>query len=124
MVAESIVIFLPIDQLGCWRACAGVTVSQFVSRSIEERSSGGRQDDPADIFPPVSLETLENGAVFAIDGNDIHPLFCRFSQDDAARHDQRLFVGQRDVSSRLDRVEGRKEAGRSDHGGNDHIRAG
>jgi hypothetical protein len=77
-----------------------------------------------DIFPSVSLETLENGAVFAIDRNDVDPFFCRFPQYNAARHDQRLFIGKRDVSYRFYRIEGRKESGRSDHGGNNHIRAG
>ena len=88
---------------------------------MEKGSAGGRQDDPLDIFPPVTLQTLEDRAVLAVDGNDLHPLLCCLSQHDVSRHHQRLFIRQGDILSRLNCIQGRKQSGRADHGGNDHI---
>ena len=55
-------------------------------------------------------------------GMMVTPFLDRVVENDAARHHERLFVGQSDVPSRRNRIQGRKQAGRSDHGGDHHIR--
>ena len=47
-VAESIVIFAPIDHVGCASACSGVTPSSSLARAAAERPARGRDREPLD----------------------------------------------------------------------------
>ena len=44
--------------------------SQLFLRVSSERPPAGRQHDPLDLFAPTGLNRLENGAMFAVDGQD------------------------------------------------------
>ena len=72
-VAESMLIFGPIDQLGCFSASAGRAPEHRLPGPVAERAAGRGQDDALDILDPVGAERLEDGVVLGIDRQDLDP---------------------------------------------------
>ncbi len=67
---------------------------------------------------------LKDGAVFAVDGQDLHSVPFGLFHDDLSRHHERFLVGQGNRLSGLDGREGWDEADRPDNGGDDLIDLG
>ena len=105
-VAESIVIFGPICQVGCLRASSGVT-------SASSAADLPRNGPPDDVrmtrrtsWRPPGLERLEDRRVLAVDGQDPRAPRAGQLHDQRAGDDERLLVGQGDGLAGLERRPG------------------
>ena len=67
------------------------------------------------IIPRVALDALENGAVFAVHGQDLHAGPACGVHDERACDDKRFFIGQRHPVAGLDGPQHGFQAGRADH---------
>ena len=114
-VAESTVIFGPMDQLGCFNACSGVTVARSATcrprkgppEPVSSSSSTGASR-------PARGQALEQGAVLAVHGQDERARgACRSQHEGPARH-HALLVGQRQLGAGVQRGHGGAQAGGAD----------
>ena len=105
-VAESIVIFRPIDQVG-WQSASSRVMRSKVSRgrvrkgppdavSTSRRTSAGT----------AAVQALVQRAVLAVDRQQAAAVGARLRDHQLARHHQRLLVGERHVLARLQRAVG------------------
>ena len=113
-VAESIVIFGPICQVGCLRACSGVTSSS--SRRVLPRNG---PPEEVRITRRTSrgspgAEALEDRRVLAVDRQQRRLPLAGQLGDQRAADDQRLLVRQGDRLARLQRRPGPFEPGGAD----------
>ena len=86
-----------------------------------KRAAGGGEGHLDDLRRVATAHRLKNRIVFGIHRQDARAGAARRRHDGVARADQRFLVGQRDRSSRGDRLVGRGEAGRADNRGDDHL---
>ena len=92
----------------------------LVAHQTEGSAAGGEQNL---LYLVVVLtdETLENGRVLAVDGQDgIVILLCQAADELAGDH-QRLLVGQADGLTCLDGMDGGRESGKPHHGREHHV---
>ena len=113
--------FFPHRPIGVPQGLCGRHCRHFFPGGMEKRTTGGRQDDPFNVFRPGPLDTLENRTMFRVHRENPYAPFGGTVQNDLSGHHQGLLVGQRDIFSRFDRLQGRKKTGRTDHGGDDQI---
>ena len=73
------------------------------------------------IFP---VQTLENGTVLAVHRKDADSLFLRKGHDDMARCHKGFLVGQGDILSRFNRLNGGHNADHSHNGGYQDLSLG
>jgi hypothetical protein len=92
-VAESIVIFRPIRQVGWFNASAA------------ERSTGRRQDQPPHLGGLAAVQALMNRVVLAVHRENRDAVSHRSLGDEAAGHDEHFLVGERDRLALFDRRE-------------------
>ena len=124
-VAESIVIFRPIRQVGCCRASSGRHACQ-VGRGLARGTVRRRRSAPAGAPRPaarpcrhwwMALCSLSTGRI----GNAASPCGLRH---DAARHDQHFLVGEGDGLARLDGREHRFQGRRPGRGAEHQVDVG
>ena len=97
-VAESMVIFGPIDQLGCVSASAGVAAAISSVRPVAERPARAGEDDALDVVDAPALEQLEDRVVLGIDRQDRRRRAARAAaMNSVAGGDQAFLVGERDA---------------------------
>ena len=124
-VAESMVIFWPICQVGCFSASAGVTVGEAGPAAAAKRPAGRGQDEPADLGRPTAVQALMDGVVLAVDRQDRHAAgAARRIHHQAAGHDQHFLVGERDGLAGLDGGEHGLERRRARRGAEHDIHVG
>ena len=113
-VAESIVIFRPIDQVGWLSASAGVMLAKLSRGRDAERAARGGEHEPPHLLRPAAVEALVERAVLAVDGQQARAGFARPRDHQLARHHQCFLVREGHVLARLERAVGRYEAHRAD----------
>ena len=92
---------------------------QLLLRRFAERSAARRQNNIADIA--VSLKTLENCAVFAVDRNQTDIFFADALHDEPPCHDEHFFACKRDFLARVNRRKHQREAGSPDDRAEYHV---
>ena len=98
--AESMVIFFPISQWDGVRASLTVTSWSLARGRWRKGPSGCGEDEAMDFLLLVAQEGLKDGAVFAVDRQDLDMVLFGLLHQDLSRHDQRFLIGQGDRSSR------------------------
>ena len=73
---------------------------KFFHRHLPERTARAGEQDFFNFVVALAYETLENGRVFAINGQDGHVVFLCELADEFSSHDERLFVGKADFLPR------------------------
>ena len=111
----------PIFQLGCCNARAGFTSRISSLEEFPQRTSRGSQNEPVHVFLAVSFKRLKDGAVFAVDRQNVDAVSAGFLLHQSSGHHHRLFVRQRDVFPRAYRGERRYETGATDDRRNHEI---
>lgn len=97
---------------------------------MKERASGGGEPDAGHFVDgPVcadaaAAETLVDGIVLAIDGQERLALAAGFGGDEFAGHNQTFLIGQADGFASFDGLESGFEAGDADDGADDEIDIG
>ena len=123
-VAESMVIFGPMLQVGCASASAGVTAAS----SSRVRPRNGPPDavrtSECDGLRRPPFEALEERRVLAVDGQDPPATSLLRRERELARGDEALLVREREVDRRLERRERRGQTREADHGVEDDVRLG
>ena len=93
---------------------------QVPEAAAEEGAAGAGQQQPPDLIPvPAALETLENGAVLGVHGDDVRPPALRLGHDQLPGADQGLLIGQGDAFFLPDGGQGGLQA-HAAHNGGDH----
>ena len=93
-VAELMVTTGPIRQVGCARACAGVTDLEVSGAPTTKRPAAGSQDQPPHFGCAAATKALGQRGMLGIDGHDLTRL--RAGLDQRAADDQRLLVRERE----------------------------
>ena len=97
-------------------------LAQLTEGFSEKRTAGSGQEDPLDLGPLLSVETLMNGAVLAVDGQQADLRLPGLPHHQLSRHHQRLLVGQSHVSASQDGGQRGNQTRRTGNGGHHHIR--
>ena len=95
-VAESIVIFWPICQVGCFSASAAVTCARLSRRAAAERPARRGQDQAPHVPGRTPVQALMNGVVLAVDRQHCHAVPAGRLHHQAAGHHQHFLVGEGD----------------------------
>ncbi len=109
-VAESIVIFAPIDQVGCASASLGRDVGELVARAAAERAAARRQDDALRL---AERRALEERRVLAVDRDQEPAAALAGGERELAGGDEALLVRERERDAVLERPHRRGQARRS-----------
>ena len=120
-VAESIVIFGPIDQVGCASASSGVDVRELVARPSAERAAARRQHEALGL---AELGALEERRVLAVDRDQLAPAARARLERELAGGDEALLVRERERDAVLERPHRRREPGEADDGVQHDVRLG
>ena len=120
-VAESIVIFGPIDQVGWTSASSGVDARELVARAAAERAAARRQHEA---LGPPELGALEDRRMLAVDRDQLAPAARARLERELARGDEALLVRERERDAALERPHRRREPGEADDGVQHDVRLG
>ena len=123
-VAESMVILLPIVQVGCFSARAGVIGIHLFPRRVQKRTARCGQDQPADAVNVLSLQALEDGTVFAVDREQPDIVLPHLLHDQLAADNKGFLVGERDVLAGFNGAERGVQPGKSDQSADDDVHIG
>ncbi len=85
IVAESIVIFGPMSQVGMGQGVGHGHFGQLLGRVGAKRPAAGGQHDPPHLLAPPGLQGLKHGAVLAVDRQESAPVRLRPARSPAAR---------------------------------------
>ena len=113
------VIFGPIDQIGCLSACSTVTLRICFGRERAERAAGRGQDDAANVLAAAGAERLEDRVVLGIDRQHVGAGRGSSSHEQGAGAHQAFLVGERHGRAALGCGERRCEACGAGDGGHD-----
>jgi len=91
-VAESIVIFRPMVQVGWARASAGVTRSKVSRARVRNGPPEAVSNQAPDLVRAPAVQALVQRAVLAVDGQQLAAAGAGLTHHQLARHDQRLLV--------------------------------
>ncbi len=112
-VAESMVTFGPIVQVGCLSACSSVTLLHRLERPGAEWPAGSGQHDPPHVLAPARAQRLEDRVVLGIDRQHRGARRGRAAHEQRAGADEAFLVGERNGRAALGGGERRLEAGRA-----------
>ena len=102
----------------------GGDVAQCGRVTGAKRAAGRGQDDlvhPALPGCGVFGQRLEDGGMFAVDGQQPGPALLHRAQEEFTTHHQRLFVGQQQALAAARRCQARAQTSCADDGGHHHI---
>ena len=85
IVAESIVIFGPIFQVGCASASSTVIASKRLEAPLAERAARGRQHEAPRLLGPAAAHRLVDRAVLGVDRDDLGAAPRGLREDELAR---------------------------------------
>ena len=86
-----------------------------------EGSTAAGQDDAFDFFQAAALQGLEDGAVFAVDGQQLGMAACGQVHDQGTGHDQGFLVGHGDGFAGFQGGPGAFQPGGADDGADHHV---
>ena len=89
-----------------------------------EGPAASGEDETADVGWGSAVEALEDGVVFAVDGEDADPAGACGCHDEAAGHDEDFLGGDGEVAAAVDGGEGGFEACGADDGDEDEVGCG
>ena len=92
-------------------------IGEVGSGSAAEGTAGGGEPDLRDPVAALSVQGLEDGAVFTVDRQNGNTPLRGQGHDDMAGRDQGLLVGQGDLLAALDRGDGRADTHHAHDGG-------
>ena len=122
IVAESTEILRPMTQFGWAHASAGVTAASASGAASRKGPPEAvrrmrRTPDLVEIAAKVPRQRLENGVVFAVDGQQHRPVAAHGIDEHRARHDQRFLVGEQHLLPGLRCGKPGPQSSRPDDGG-------
>ncbi len=123
-VAESIVIFAPIDQFGCLSARSGVTPGSSAAGTVRSGPPEAvriRRRTSSRLWPTSDWWMA---LCSRVDRQDDHALRRGAGHEELAGEDHRLLVGEPDRLPRLDGGGGGAEPGAAGDGGQDEVGVG
>ena len=88
---------------------------------LAERPTGSRQDDAADFGVDAPAETLVDGVVFTVDGEQFPAGFGGGGHDEFTGGDEDFFVGEGDGTAEFYGLVGGFESNNTDGCGNDDV---
>ena len=91
---------------------------------IAKRSAAGRHDETAQARTSLPAQTLMDGGVLAVDGQDLGSRGARQFHQELAGHDQGLLVGQGEILAALEDAPRGFHAGRTDDPVNGQVELG
>ena len=112
-VAESIVIFGPICQVGCFSASFGGHLVETRRRPAAEGPARRREDQAPQLARPAAVQALVDGVVLAVDRQNRDAAAARRVHDETAGHHQHFLVGEANRLAGVDRREHGLERGRA-----------
>ena len=92
--------------------------------ALAERAARRGEHDPVDLRRRSAPHRLVDRAVLGVDGDDLGAALLRLAEDQLARHDERLLVGEREPLARANRRVGRPQPERADESRDDDVRPG
>ena len=113
-VAESIVIFSPMVQVGWREGVVAAHPLQFIGGSAAERTPRGGEDRRPHALARHALQELEEGRVLGVDRHQARARAGPDRRDQVAAGDEALLVGERDRDAALQRRQRRAQAGGAD----------
>ena len=113
--AESMVIFWPMLQFGCFSACASVACSMSARRPGAERAAGCGDDHAHQFLAIAGGKRLKQRVMFGIRRQDAGACFRRALHEEIAGADQAFLVGQRHRRAAIDGGQCRLQPGRAAH---------
>ena len=122
-VAESIVIFPPMAQVGWRSACSTVTPSSSSRARPRNGPAGRREHELVDGARVLAGEQLVQRRVLGVHGHEPRAGGLRQRHDELAADHERLLVGERDVDPLGERHDRGPQAGRPDDGVQDQVGA-
>ena len=99
-------------------------LGQRLQRNIPQRASGGRQHDLLNLVVMSGRHGLKNRRVLAIDRQHVNAGGTGAVHHEFARHDQRLFVGERQRFFRVDGRQCRRQSRTAHHGQQHEVHLG
>ena len=96
-------------------------IREFIGCHRSERTARTSEQNFLHFVVALADETLENGRMFAIDGQNRHAVFLCELTDEFACHDERFLVGEADFFPCADGVDGRFETRKAHHRREHHI---
>ena len=111
--AESMVIFWPMLQFGCFSACASVACSMSVGGPGAERPARGGDDHAHQFLAVAGGKRLKQRVVFGIGRQDAGAGFRRALHEEIAGADQAFLVGERHRRAAVDRGQRGLQSGRT-----------
>ncbi len=115
-VAESIVIFGPIDHVGCASASSTVTDSSSSADRFRNGPARRREHDRVDRPGHVPVEALEERGMLAVDRKQQPSTPLPRAQREIARGNETLLVRERERHTVLERPQRRPDAREPDDG--------
>ena len=98
-------------------------VLQLICGFTEERAAGRSQQDFFEsLLLRCSLQALEDRAVLAVYGQQLHSVFLNGAHDKLAAGYQSFFIREGYILLSLDRFKRRSQADHADHGVHENIR--
>ena len=121
IVAESMVTFGPMVQVG-WRSASSTVMRREGARvALAERAAAGGEHQPAHAVRALAAQALPERAVLAVDRQDARPARGRPGLDQLARHHQHLLGGGGDGPAGVERRQGRRQRGGAGDGHAHHV---
>ena len=96
-------------------------VFHLLEGKSSERSAGRGQDNFLDTLRFFPVQSLENCAVLAINGDDAGPGAFRFFKNQFPGYDERFLIGKRQVFTGFESGKSREQSGTSNHSGNNQV---
>ncbi len=110
-VAESIVIFPPIAQVGCCSAASTLTSRELGAAAAAERAARRGQRQARDGPRPLALDQLLQRGMLGVDRDQLCSGGLAERHHELTAHDERLLVRERDVDALGERDDRRPQAG-------------
>ena len=120
--AESMVIFCPMLQFGCFKRLRQGRLLDIGGGPGPERSAGCGDDDANQFLPIARTQRLEQRVMFGIRRQDAGPGLRRALHEEIAGANKAFLVGKRDRRAAIHRRERGFQSGRAADGGHDPIR--
>ena len=92
---------------------------KLIGRQLAEGAAAGGEEDALNAAVAMAFQTLEDGVVLAVHGQDVHAFAFGGLSDSLAGHDEDFLAGHGQVHAALDGGQGRSQA-RSAHDGHQH----
>ena len=124
IVAESIVIFGPIFQVGCARASSTVIASKVErSRSRNGPPDAVRTSRATSCGRPLYAQRLMDRAMLGVHRQDLSPAVARGVEDELSADDERFLVREGEPLARFHRRVSRAQPQCADEPADDDVRA-